>query len=151
MAKAKTMKAPAKTAAKAPAKMKKPKSVAPKPAAEPKPVQIDLNAQARQILDLAQKSGVEANFFFVTTFKRYQVQVGILTELEKTIRTEEAIVTKEYVKGRGNIYTHPAIAAYNQTAAGANKTVETLMNIITKMRDDEPDEGDELLDFLLGR
>ena len=47
---------------------------------------IDLNKQAKEILEIAEKHGVEQNFFFLTTFKRYQVQIGILNDLEKTIR-----------------------------------------------------------------
>ena len=42
--------------------------------------QINLNEQARQILKIAEEYGVEQNFFFITTFKRYQGQIGILTE-----------------------------------------------------------------------
>ena len=42
--------------------------------------QINLNEQARQILKIAEEYGVEQNFFFITTFKRYQFQIGILTE-----------------------------------------------------------------------
>ncbi len=43
---------------------------------------IDLNKQAKEILEIAEKYGVEQNFFFLTTFKRYQVQFGILNNLE---------------------------------------------------------------------
>ena len=65
---------------------------------------IDLNKQAKEILEIAEKHGVEQNFFFLTTFKRYQVQIGILNDLEKTIREEGTLVTKEYVKGRKNLH-----------------------------------------------
>ena len=44
---------------------------------------ISLNEQAQEILEIAEKHGVEQNFFFLTTFKRYQVQIGILNDLEK--------------------------------------------------------------------
>ena len=47
---------------------------------------IDLNKQAKEILEIAEKHGVEQNFFFLTTFKRYQVQIRILNDLERTIR-----------------------------------------------------------------
>ena len=40
-----------------------------------------LNEQAKEILRIAEDNGVQTNFFFVTTFKRYQVQINILTEL----------------------------------------------------------------------
>jgi len=108
---------------------------------------LDLNKQAQEILKIAEKHGVEQNFFFITTFKRYQVQISILNDLEKTIKTESTLVTKEYVKGRENIYTHPAITEYNKTATAANQTVQTLVKIITTLRDGV-DEDNELLEFL---
>ena len=111
---------------------------------------IDLNKQAQEILEIAQKYGVEQNFLFITTFKRYQVQLNILNELEKKINGDGTLVTKEYVKGRGNLYTHPAIGEYNKTATSANQTVATLIKIVKSMRnDDEDGEGeDELLSAL---
>ena len=113
---------------------------------------IDLNKQAKDILAIAEKYGVEQNFFFLTTFKRYQVQIGILNDLERTIREDGTLVTKEYVKGRKNIYSHPAISDYNRTTDSANKTVVTLMKIITTLRDRQnDDEPDPLLEILGGR
>ena len=113
---------------------------------------IDLNKQAKDILAIAEKYGVEQNFFFLTTFRRYQVQIGILNDLERTIREDGTLVTKEYVKGRKNIYSHPAISDYNRTTDSANKTVVTLMKIITTLRDRQnDDEPDPLLEILGGR
>lgn len=109
---------------------------------------LDLQKQAQEILDIASKHGVEQNFFFITTFKRYQVQINILTDLERNIREEGTLVTKEYVKGRGNVYAHPAIGEYNKTSMAANNTVGTLMKIITTLRKDDPGGDDELLAFL---
>jgi hypothetical protein len=118
---------------------------------------MSLNEQAEEILRIAAQHGVEQNFFFLTTFKRYQVQIKILNDLEKTIKTEGNTVTKEYVKGRKNVYTHPAIGEYNKTSTAANQTVQTLMKIVTTMRNDDDDtggeggSGDELMAFLRGR
>lgn len=109
---------------------------------------LDLNQQAQEILKIAEKHGVEQNFFFLTTFKRYQVQINILNDLEKTIKSENTLVTKEYVKGRENIYTHPAITEYNKTSTAANQTVQTLVRIITTLRDGNEGEENELLAFL---
>ena len=121
--------------------------------------QMNLNEQAQEILRIAAEHGVEQNFFFLTTFKRYQVQIQILADLEKTIKAEGTLTTKEYVKGRKNVYTHPAIGEYNKTSTAANQTVQTLMKIVTTMRNDDDDlgsggeggTGDALLDFLRGR
>lgn len=111
---------------------------------------LTLNEQAQEILRIAQEHGVEQNFFFITTFKRYQVQINILNELEKKINEDGTLVTKEYVKGRGNVYTHPAIGEYNKTATSANQTVATLIKIIKELRDDDTDneQQDELLTAL---
>ena len=116
---------------------------------EGKPVKkLTLAEQAQEILRIAEQHGVEQNFFFLTTFKRYQVQINILIDLEAAIKQDGALVTKEYVKGRGNIYTHPAITEYNRTSTAANQTVQTLMKIIATMRESNDETGDELLEFL---
>lgn len=113
---------------------------------------VSLNKQAQEILRIAEQHGVEQNFFFLTTFKRYQVQLQILNDLEKTIKQDGILVTKEYVKGRKNVYSHPAISDYNRTTDSANKTVVTLMKIITTLRDrQDEDEPDPLLEILSGR
>ena len=113
---------------------------------------ISLNEQAEEILQIAERYGVEQNFFFLTTFKRYQVQLKILNDLEKTIKQDGILVTKEYVKGRKNVYSHPAISDYNRTTDSANKTIVTLMKIITTLRDKQDDnESDPLLEILSGR
>ena len=111
---------------------------------------MTLQEQSKEVLRIAEEHGVEQNFFFITTFKRYQVQINILTELEKKIQEDGALVTKEYVKGRENVYTHPAISEYNKTCTSANQTVATLIKIIKSLRngDDENDGEDELLKAL---
>lgn len=110
-----------------------------------------LEEKAKEILKIAEKHGVEQNYFFITTFKRYQVQLKILDDLEKTINEDGTLVTKEYVKGRKNVYSHPAIADYNRTTDSANKTVSTLMKIIVTLRkDDSGEKADPLLKIISG-
>lgn len=106
---------------------------------------LTLNEQAKEIIKIAEESGVQSNFFFITTFKRYQVQLNILAELEKTIKKEGALVTKEYVKNRKNLYTNPAISDYNRTTDSANKTVATLMRILRNFGVDDVGENDDPL------
>lgn len=108
---------------------------------------MTLQEQANKVLEQAQERGVSSNFFFVTTFKRYQVQMRILTELEQAINEFGATVTKEYVKGRQNLVANPAIVEYNKTATAANGTVSTLINIVKSFAN-EPDAVDALTEFL---
>ena len=94
---------------------------------------VNLGEKMKELLAMAQQAGVEQNFFFVSTFKRYQVQMNILTQLETEIKRAGVLVTKQYVKGRENVYTHPAVTDYNRTATAANQTVQTLLKIITTL------------------
>jgi len=113
---------------------------------------MDLNKQANEILRIAEESGAQSNFFFVTTFKRYQVQLKILNDLEKSLIKEGMQVTKEYVKGRKNVYSNPAISDYNRTTDSANKTVATLMRILKNYGVDESsnEETDPLMAIING-
>lgn len=107
-------------------------------------VLLDLNAQAKEILEKAQKKGVEHSFMFVTAFRRYTELISHLAELEKAIKEGGMLVTKEYVKGRTNLYVNPAVAAYNQTAGAADKTAQLLLKyIVAPLHDGDGEAGDD--------
>lgn len=112
---------------------------------------MTLNEQAQEIIKIAEESGVQSNFFFLTTFKRYQVQLNMLNDLEKAIKEDGATVTKEYVKGRKNVYSNPALRDYNTTTDSANRTVATLMKIIKNYNvSDTTEEEDPLFKIING-
>lgn len=96
----------------------------------PRKKSLTLEQQAKEIIKLAESAGVQTNYFFLTTFERYQTQISILADLKKRIDESDTLVTKEYVKGRENVYTNPAITEYNKTTDSANKTVACLIKII---------------------
>lgn len=112
---------------------------------------MTLNEQAQEIIRIAEESGVQSNFFFITTFKRYQVQLSILNDLEKTMKEEGMLVSKEYIKGRKNLYSSPAVTEYNKTTDSANKTVACLMKIIRNFNvEDTGETEDPLLSAING-
>ena len=80
---------------------------------------------------MAEEGGVEQNFFFITTYKRYKVQLETLDRLEEEIKDRPVLIEKEYVKDRKNVVANPAITEYNKTATAANQTAQTLIKIIT--------------------
>lgn len=102
---------------------------------------LTLQEQANKLLEQAEERGVSSNFFFRTTFKRYQVQMQILTSLEQAIIEHGSTVTKEYVKGRQNLVANPAITEYNKTSTAANGTVATLLNILKTLTNEEKGGG----------
>ena len=111
----------------------------------PRIKKMSLTEQAQKIKKIAEESGVQSNFFFLTTFERYQVQLNILNELEKVMKDEGMLVSKEYVRGRKNLYSNPAVAEYNKTTDSANKTVSTLLRIIKDFNVEESTEEEDLL------
>ena len=102
---------------------------------------MTLQEQAQEILRRATEKGVSSNFFFVTTFKRYQVQLKILTDLEEEMKKTGTMITKTYVKGRENLCANPAIAEYNKTSTAANSTVDTLVRIMEKLSEEPVKES----------
>lgn len=110
-----------------------------------------LEEMAGDILRIAEESGLTSNYFFSTTFERYQMQLQILEKLKASIEDEGMLVEKEYVKGRKNLYTNPAVSDYNRTTDSANKTVATLIRILKNFDADmSPEESDPLLDIING-
>ena len=110
-------------------------------------IEIDLNQQAKEILKKATDKGVEHSFMFVTTFKRYQEQISRLQELQNIIKDEGLLVSKEYVKGRKNLYINPAVNAYNATCAGADRTAQLLLRCIIQPLTDGDGDDDEFALF----
>ena len=101
--------------------------------------------QANEIIKIAESSGLQSNYFFTTTFQRYQVQLEILLELTEKMEDEGMLVTKEYVKGSKNLYVSPAVSAFNRTADSANKTVMALIKIIKEVNVDGMTDNEDLL------
>lgn len=114
--------------------------------------QMTLKEQAEAIKRMAEESGLESNYFFITTFERYEVQLNILERLKESMDKDGMLVSKEYVKGRGNLYSSPAVTEYNRTTDSANKTVSTLMRILKNFGASSTDDkgGDPLLAMING-
>lgn len=83
---------------------------------------MTLQEQAEAIMKEAREKGVNTNFFFVTTFKRYQIQMKMLNDIEKWI-------TEDVEKGDNYHYERQE---YNKTATAANNTAKTLIDIINR-------------------
>lgn len=96
--------------------------------------QTKLNRMARDLLEKADAFGLTDDYLFMTTFRRYTTQVVLAEELQKSLEKDGVLVTKEYVKGRANIYTHPGINSYNRVTDSANKTAQALSRMLEEAR-----------------
>ena len=106
---------------------------------------LDLRAKADEIMRIAETYSVDKNLLFLTTFRRYQFQIGALEQLEDTLNEDKLLVTKEYVKGRKNLYAHPALAEYAKMSTAADRTVATLIKIVNSFTEGEEDDGEDPL------
>lgn len=104
--------------------------------------------QAEEIKRIAEESGVQSNYLFITTFDRYQVQLRILDRLEKAVDEAEEVTTEKVYRGKEkNLYANPVFTEYNRTVDSTNKTVSTLMRIIKNFN--VGDSGKEAKDPLV--
>ena len=112
---------------------------------------LSLKQQAAEIIRIAEESGVQSNYFFITTFERYQTQLKILEDLQEILQGDGLLVEKTYVKNRPNLTAHPALSEYNRTTDSANKTVSTLMRIIRQFNvAEKPEDEDPLMQIING-
>ena len=101
-----------------------------------------LKDRAQRILKKAREKGDEQALLFETIFQQYLETLDHRQKLRDAIVKDGATVTKEYVKGRQNIYVHPAMAAYAQQGKLLLNTAQTLMTLIREKIADSDDQDD---------
>ena len=103
---------------------------------------ITLKERANKILSRAREKGDEQALLFETIFQQYLETLDHRQKLRDAIVKDGTTVTKEYVKGRQNIYVHPALAAYAQQGKLLLNTAQTLMTLIREKIADADDQDE---------
>ena len=86
------------------------------------------------LIRLAEEYNVANNALFLAAAKQYDLQCKVMQTMEEQLNEEEsAVVSKEYVKGRKNVYANPLIKELPKHADSANRTLQTMLDIITKL------------------
>ena len=87
-----------------------------------------------ELMEEAKKYGVENNVLFVQAAEQYSMQIAVIRKIKQTLQKDSNFITsKEYVKGRENICAHPLIRELPKHVDSANKTLATMLEIITKL------------------
>lgn len=95
-----------------------------------------------QLIKLAKTYGVDKNALFVQAAEQYSVQQMVIQQIRDAIQSDDDLLTsKEYVKGRENVYTHPLVKELPKHADSANKTLCTMLDIINKLGKPPKPEG----------
>ena len=103
---------------------------------------ITLKERANKILAKAREKGDEQALLFETIFQQYLETLDHRQKLRKALVKDGVTVTKEYVKGRQNIYVHPALAAYATQGKLLLETAKTLMTLIREKIADADDQDE---------
>lgn len=86
------------------------------------------------LIELAKSYNVQDNALFVSAAKQYDVQMKVIDMIQNQLEDDgSAVSTKEYVKGRENVYANPLIKELPKHSDSANRTLQTMLDIITKL------------------
>lgn len=108
---------------------------------------IDVDAQAIEIIRLAKDLDPSTNFIFMNTFKRYLTLVHLARRLERKINHINVELT--VVGSTGTQVANPLIIQYKQVSAESNAVIKVLLGIVAKMNAGAMDE-DPLIKALAG-
>ena len=72
---------------------------------------------------------------YTKLLKMYDVQARVIQNIKKALDEEDGDLTtsKEYVKGRVNIYANPLVKELPKHADAANRTLQTMLTIIKEL------------------
>ena len=100
---------------------------------------------AQGILEEAKEKGYDKDSSFMTSYHLVEVQIEMLDTLEKTFKEDGATITKEYVKGRENVYIHPAVDKYTKVSDSVFNKILKLKEMMEKPITNTDDEVDDYL------
>ena len=88
-----------------------------------------------EIIKMAKTYGVDKNALFVSAAKQYALQQEVILRVKEEIEADEngLLTSKEYVKGRENVYVNPLVKELPKMSDSANRTAQTMLDIIKNL------------------
>lgn len=82
---------------------------------------------------MAKAYGVDKNAMVCAAIEQYAFQLDVIMRIKYEIESSDGLLTdKEYVKGRENVYANPLVKELPKHSDAANKTAQTLKDLIEK-------------------
>lgn len=106
-----------------------------------------LDMLAEKFKETAESLSEEHRYIFESTLETYFQLIKNFKVLKEALEADGCLITKEYVKGRQNVYVHPAMSEMNKTVNMLNSTAKTLIAIIKDLGSENKEEVDELMAF----
>lgn len=91
-----------------------------------------LNIYKSEFLKKAETLPLEDKYTFYVVYENFLTHVRLLKQLDKSLKEEGSIISKEYVKNRPCLVVHPAISQFNNTSKSLGTTIATLYKILEK-------------------
>lgn len=95
------------------------------------------DATYTKLLRMAKDYGVEKNALFLQAVEQYTVQARVIQDIKAALDVEDddgkLLTSKEYVKGRVNVYANPLVRELPKHADAANRTLQTMLTIIKEL------------------
>ena len=98
-----------------------------------------------ELLRMAKQYGVDQNALFLAAAKQYDLQQRVIEMLRDGIEDGDLTTKKTYIKGEGNDYAAPLVKELPKHSDAANRTAQTILDIIVKLgKPPAEDSGMEL-------
>ena len=95
-----------------------------------------------ELLKMAKSYGVDQNALFLAAAKQYDLQQRVIEMLRDEIEDGDLTTQKTYLKGEKNDYAAPLVKELPKHSDAANRTAQTLLDIVVKLGRKAVDEGD---------
>lgn len=87
----------------------------------------------KELRMLARAYGLEENPLLISQIEMYAVQQRVISMIREELNNSDAAVSKEYVKGRENLYAHPLIKELPKHADSATRTADGIVKLIKEL------------------
>lgn len=101
--------------------------------------------------ELAEKYGLADNALLQTQIQLYATQEKVVRMIKHELGRSGGTVSKEYVKGRENVYASPMIKELPKHADSMNRTADTIVRIIRELGNKDIEEPDDFDRFLAAK
>ena len=95
-----------------------------------------------ELLEMAKAYGVDKNALFLAAAEQYDLQQRVIMMLKEGIEDGDLTTQKTYLKGQANDYAAPLVKELPKHSDAANRTANTILDIIVKLGRKAVDEDD---------
>ena len=87
-----------------------------------------------ELMELAVEYGVDKNALFLAAAKQYDLQMKVIDMIRVQIESADSMTCeKVYRAGEKNLYADPLVKELPRHADSANKTLQTMLDIVSKL------------------